>query len=69
MKQLSHLTLDHCHGISPLLVHQILGADNNLTMLRFWSCCQINKSHSTEFSKRINSENMNVYFEWFAYND
>ncbi|KAK3909480.1 F-box/LRR-repeat protein 2 [Frankliniella fusca] len=69
MKLLSHLTLDHCHGVSPHLVHQVLDADNELTMLRIWSCCQINKIHNGEFVARICEENMNVYLEWFACND
>lgn len=69
MKKLSHLTLDHCHGVSPQLVHHVLDAENELTMLRLWSCCQIHKNHNIEFSKRICSENMNVYLEWFAFND
>lgn len=69
MPSLSHLTLDHCHNVSPQVVHQVLDAHNELTMLRVWSCCQITKVHNAEFAKRISLENMNVYLEWFAYND
>lgn len=66
MKKLSHLTLDHCHGVSPQLVHRVLDADNEITIVRVWSCCQITKAHNAELARRISDENMDVYLDWFA---
>ena len=68
MKHLSHLTLDHCHGVTADSLNYLLDSDNELTVLRIWSCAAITKLHSILISQRIEQENMDVYFEWFQYN-
>ncbi|XP_071439059.1 uncharacterized protein [Hetaerina americana] len=65
MRHLSHLTLDHCHGITNATVHFILDADNELTMLRIWSCYRITKEAKNYITHRIMDENMDIYFDWF----
>lgn len=69
MKQLSHLTLDHCHCLTNASLQWILDSDNKLTVLRIWSCCRITKEVKNHISNRILNENMDVYFEWFQLDD
>ncbi|XP_066995283.1 uncharacterized protein [Anabrus simplex] len=69
MKKLSHLTLDHCHALSGRIIHQLLDATNELAVLRIWSCLNITKTHNSELSHRICEENLDVYLEWFPYEE
>ncbi|XP_023711442.1 uncharacterized protein LOC111866586 isoform X3 [Cryptotermes secundus] len=69
MPKLSHLTLDHCHTITGKVLQHVLNADNELTVLRVWSCLNITKCIHTELVHHIKNENLDVYFEWFEYDD
>lgn len=69
MPKLSHFTLDHCHVITGECLHHILSADNELTVLRIWSCINITKCQHIELLHRIKDENLDVYLEWFGYDD
>ncbi|XP_046406837.1 uncharacterized protein LOC124171656 isoform X2 [Ischnura elegans] len=69
MRQLSHLTLDNCHCVTHATVHRILDADNELCMLRIWSCYRINKEANDIISQRIANENMDIYLDWFPVDD
>uniref|UniRef100_A0A1B6D6M4 F-box domain-containing protein n=1 Tax=Clastoptera arizonana TaxID=38151 RepID=A0A1B6D6M4_9HEMI len=66
MKKLSHITLDHCHNVTMSTLHDLLDKDNELNVLRVWSCASINKTHSLQISQRLMNENMDIYFEWFS---
>lgn len=69
MPKLSHLTLDSCHTITGQSLQHALHAHNELTVLRVWSCLNINKLLHTEFVQCIKNENLDVYFEWYEYNE
>ncbi|KAK7793601.1 hypothetical protein R5R35_011115 [Gryllus longicercus] len=69
MKKLSHLTLDHCHAITGDFLHHLLNSENELTVIRLWSCLNITKYTNSELSRRICDENMDVYLEWFQYEE
>lgn len=69
MPKLSHLTLDHCHTITGQILQHVLNADNELTVLRVWNCLNITKCLHTELVHHIKNENLDVYFEWFEYDD
>ena len=69
MPKLCHFTLDHCHTITGESLHHILSADNELTVLRIWSCVNITKCRYIELLHRIKDENLDVYLEWFGYDD
>lgn len=67
MKLLSHLTLDHCHGVTLTTINSVMDAQNDLAILRVWSCAAISRVHSLLISQRISDENLDLYFEWFQY--
>lgn len=69
MKELSHLTIDHCHGISVHSLHYLLDTENQLAVVRIWSCEKINKNQNNELMRRICDENMDIYLEWFQYDE
>jgi hypothetical protein len=69
MKKLSHLTLDHCHVITGQSLQSLLDAENELAVLRVWSCLNITKFLNIELVHRIRNENLDVYFEWFEYEE
>lgn len=69
MPKLSHFTLDHCHAITGESLHHVLSADNELAVLRVWSCINITKFQHVELVHRIKDENLDVYLEWFGYDD
>ncbi|XP_021933194.1 uncharacterized protein LOC110836380 isoform X2 [Zootermopsis nevadensis] len=64
MPKLSHLTLDNCHTITGQSLQHVLDADNELAVLRVWSCLNITKLLHIELVHRIKNENLDVYFEW-----
>ncbi|XP_075219127.1 uncharacterized protein LOC142323417 isoform X2 [Lycorma delicatula] len=67
MKSLSHLTLDHCFQISSTTLNAILDAENNLSVLRVWSCPNVGKENRSQIALRIDQENMDIYFDWYQY--
>ncbi|XP_069694168.1 F-box/LRR-repeat protein 2-like isoform X5 [Periplaneta americana] len=69
MPKLSHVTLDHCHKITGQSLQRLLDAENELAVLRVWSCLNITKYLNLELSHHIKNENLDVYFEWFEYDD
>ncbi|XP_046984838.1 EIN3-binding F-box protein 1-like isoform X1 [Schistocerca americana] len=69
MKNISHVTLDHCHGLTNQSLHYLLDLDNELAVIRIWCCQGINKHHNNELMRRICDENMDVYLEWFQYDE
>jgi hypothetical protein len=69
MPKLSRLTLDHCHTITGQILQHVLNADNELTVLRVWSCLNITKCLHTELVHHIKNEYLDVFFEWFEYDD
>ncbi|XP_046684000.1 uncharacterized protein LOC124369893 [Homalodisca vitripennis] len=67
MEMLSHLTVNHCHGVTMATIESVLDAKNDLNVLRVWSCASITRLHSVQVSQRISEENLDVYFEWFEF--
>ncbi|XP_022187260.2 uncharacterized protein LOC111046079 [Nilaparvata lugens] len=64
--KLSHLTLDHCHNVSFSALEYIANMDNDLSMLRIWSCESITKSVSSQVTSLIENGNMDIYFDFYT---
>ncbi|PSN56411.1 hypothetical protein C0J52_09527, partial [Blattella germanica] len=54
---------------APPILQQLLDAENELAVLRVWSCRNITKFLNIELIHRIKDENLDVYFEWFEYEE
>ncbi|XP_054281472.1 uncharacterized protein LOC128999131 isoform X2 [Macrosteles quadrilineatus] len=67
LNKLSHLTIDHCHGVTMATINTVLDIKNELNVLRIWSCAGITRTNSEEISRRITDENLDIYFEWFQF--
>ena len=49
MSQLSHVTLDNCHEVTARAIDNLLERDNDLTVLRLWSCQQVRSTEVQPF--------------------
>ncbi|KAK3873252.1 hypothetical protein Pcinc_021725 [Petrolisthes cinctipes] len=68
MRRLSRLTLDTCHNVTSNTIHQLLDTQNNLTLVRIWSCFFISKDDYQQLLKRVDTENCDLYVEWYSWN-
>ncbi|XP_018019160.1 F-box/LRR-repeat protein 20 [Hyalella azteca] len=67
MQELTRLTLDTCPNVTSSTLEFLLTQENKLNMLRVWNCFNIHKSHEINILSMIKTGNMDVYFEWYAW--
>ncbi|CAG0918504.1 unnamed protein product [Notodromas monacha] len=65
VKLLSHITTNEC-SISTEVFRRLLDSDNNLDMIRIWSCPGIDREGYEEIRQRIKDDNLEIYLDWFA---
>lgn len=66
MKKLTRIIIVECHQVESEVISEFLLCDNNLDVVRVWSCTRIQMEQKVVLQQIIKRENLNVYFEWFA---
>ena len=67
MKQLRRITVDSCPNFSDTTLTQLFDMDNLLYFVRVWNCYKVAKKHHQQIMRTINTFNLDVYFEWYAW--
>ena len=67
---LKNVVVDYCHNISSRFLWQLLEQPNMLSILRCWHCKGISsKEESEQITQTIKEENLQLYWEWYPYNE
>ncbi|XP_045121231.1 uncharacterized protein LOC123510292 [Portunus trituberculatus] len=67
MPRLSRLTLDSCHNVTASSIFHLLDAENDLTLVRLWSCFLITRQDSRHLQAYAEARNYNLYLEWYSW--
>ncbi|ODM98086.1 F-box/LRR-repeat protein 20 [Orchesella cincta] len=66
MNHVGRLSLIECSNLEPAVLEEMLFRENNLEVLRVWSCPLVGADHHKHLKCKIKDANMDVYFEWFV---
>jgi hypothetical protein len=64
LTKLKHFTANECSITSAALL-RLLEIDNELDMVRVWSCPGVDRDSHNQIQRLIKDENLDVYFEWY----
>jgi len=65
MKSVSQLTFDGCRHVSATTIISILGRDDDLHVLRLWSCPLLDQDDHALLLATVASGNMDVAIDWY----
>ena len=66
---LENVVLDHCENVTAKTAWKLLEQPNLMRILRIWDCKLVTKKDKDDLKKVIDEENLQLYFEWFPYNE
>lgn len=66
MTQLSRLILVECSNVTVQMLEGFISQENELGVLRVWSCPRVQQEEKLHLQKMIRDGNLDLYFEWFA---
>ncbi|XP_063877914.1 uncharacterized protein LOC135109934 isoform X1 [Scylla paramamosain] len=68
MPRLSRFTLDSCHNVTAASIFHLLDAENDLTLVRLWSCFLLTRQDSRDLQHYAEARNYDLYLEWYCWN-
>jgi len=69
MTSLTQWTLDNCRNVTATTIISILNRNDDLHVLRLWSCHQLDGDDYELLKTMVSSGNMDVDIDWYCYNE
>ncbi|CAL8084494.1 unnamed protein product [Orchesella dallaii] len=66
MNKVCRFILIECNNLESAVIEEMLLRENDLEVLRVWSCPLIDTEQKKLLQSNISDANLDVYFEWFA---